>query len=170
MKQSQRYDTGVVLMKKLICILSLYFLSNILNLTFAAPLDSLKVTPLNAAAGEVSIYQISFVASDTLYPDGQISITFPADFDLTNVKIANSTSINGGFKVSVQNNKVILKRTGLGRMVLPKEKVEVKFANVKNPKKAETDFPLIVEFQNRDLNQIQRMEEVSVTLKSTISK
>ena len=154
-------------MKQVLNFLILFSLSN--TIIFAAPQDSVKVNPLNPAAGQVSIYQISFVATDTLYPDGQIIITFPEDFDLSKVIMAGSTTINGGFKVSVQGNKVILKRTGLGRSTIPKETVDVKFANVKNPLAVNKQFSLKVEFQNKSNQQIQRVEEVKVDLKGNVS-
>lgn len=167
MKQWNMNETGVVWMKNFINLLILLLFSN--TLVFAAPQDSVKVNPLNPVAEAISIYQISFVTSDTLYPDGKIAIIFPADFDLSKVIMAGSTSINGGFKVSVQGNKVILRRTGLGRSIMPKERVEVKFANVKNPSVVNKQFSLKVEFQNKSNQQIQRTEEVKVALKGKAS-
>jgi len=98
-----------------------------------AVIDSLSVKPIDPEAGEVSIYQVSFVLSDTLPSDAVIIVTFPEGFDLSRVKVAGSSTINGGFKVSVDGQRVAIKRSGLGRPIPPGESVDVKFANVINP-------------------------------------
>ncbi|MFQ5864705.1 MAG: hypothetical protein ACE5IW_05690 [bacterium] len=155
-------------MKNFIRVLFILLLTN--TLVFAVPQDSVKVIPLNPVVGAISIYQISFVTSDTLFPHGQIFVTFPENFDLSRVKIANSININGGFKVSVNGNKLVLSRTGLGRSIMPNERVEVKFANIKNPSESDKQFTVEVEFQNKSDQQIQRKEKVRVVLKAKNSK
>ncbi|RMD89468.1 MAG: hypothetical protein D6813_10630 [Calditrichaeota bacterium] len=101
--------------------------------SFAATADSVKIHPLQPQAESVSIYEISFVTTEELQPKAQIVVIFPAEFDLSKVKIANSFTINGGFNVEVQGNRVVLKRTGQGDTIPAGKKVEVLFANVKNP-------------------------------------
>lgn len=113
------------------------------SLSWAA-IDSLSVNPIDPEAGELSIYQVSFVLSDTLPSDAVIMITFPGDFDLPRVKLAGSSTINGGFKVSVDGQRVVLKRSGLGRPIPPGERVDVKFANVINPVR-EGEYVITVE-------------------------
>lgn len=135
--------------------------------------DSLKVNALNPAAGATSIYQVSFVTADTLYPDAQITLTFPEAFDLSKVVMANSTSINGGFKVEVNQNSVVLRRTGLGRPIMPGEAVEVKFANVVNPKEFDGEFNLQVEIRKAAASQSQtevRSAETALVLRPVRSK
>ncbi|RKY90591.1 hypothetical protein DRQ15_07065 [candidate division KSB1 bacterium] len=63
---------------------------------------------------------------------------------MSRVKLAGSSTINGGFKVSVDGQRVAIKRSGLGRPILPGENVEVKFANVRNPV-AEGEYVITVE-------------------------
>lgn len=128
-----------------------------------AQADSVRVNALNPVAGEASVYQLSFVASDTLQPDGVIAVVFPSEFDLSNLKIANSTTINGGFKVSVQGNRALLQRSGLGRKVVPNEKVEIKFATIKNPSDTDGTFQATVEFFSNE--QVRRTETSPITLK-----
>ncbi|MFQ5707240.1 MAG: hypothetical protein ACE5HO_07300, partial [bacterium] len=130
-------------MKKILCLV-VTALSGY-TLAFGAPADSVQVNPLNPKAGATSIYQISFVAADTLFPNGSLTLTFPQAFDLSGVRLANSTTINGGFRVKVQGQQVILIRTGLGRMISPNERVEVKFANVKNPQDTQKAYSVKVE-------------------------
>ena len=109
-----------------------------------ATIDSLSVKPVNPEAEAITIYEVSFVLSDTLPSDAVIMVTFPDGFDLSRVKLAGSSTINGGFKVSVDGQRVAIKRSGLGRPILPGESVEVKFANVRNPV-AEGEYVITVE-------------------------
>jgi len=110
-----------------------------------ATIDSLSVKPVNPEAEAITIYEvINFVLSDTLPSDAVITVTFPDGFDLSRVKLAGSSTINGGFKVSVDGQRVAIKRSGLGRPILPGENVEVKFANVRNPV-AEGEYVITVE-------------------------
>ena len=109
-----------------------------------ATIDSLSVKPVNPEAEAITIYEVSFVLSDTLPSDAVIMVTFPDGFDLSRVKLAGSSTINGGFKVSVDGQRVAIKRSGLGRPILPGENVEVKFANVRNPV-AEGEYVITVE-------------------------
>jgi hypothetical protein len=129
-------------------VIKIFFLLSVFSIP-AAGQDSLKVTPLDFRPGNVSIYEISFVARDSLLPDAEIAITFTSEFGLSNVKLANSTVINGGFKVLVEANKIILQRTGAGGIVPPGKKVDIKFANVRNPKQVNADIPLKIEFKNK---------------------
>ena len=109
-----------------------------------ATIDSLSVKPVNPEAEAITIYEVSFVLSDTLSSDAVIMVTFPDGFDLSRVKLAGSSTINGGFKVSVDGQRAAIKRSGLGRPILPGENVEVKFANVRNPV-AEGEYVITVE-------------------------
>ena len=111
--------------------------------------DSLTVRPSSLEAGKASIYELSFVTTDTLNANGQISITFPQGMDLSDLKIASSITINGGFKVRVEGQKVFLTRTGLGRVILPNEKVDIKFGIVRNPIQIDRPFSFQIEFDHK---------------------
>ncbi len=120
----------------------------VFSVTAATPQDSLMIKPANPIQGEPSVYTLSFVTVDTLFPDGIIEITLTEDFDLSKTRLANSTTINGGFTVAVNGNTVVLQRKGTGRLVLPLEKVDVQFGVVKNPQKLQVDFPLRMTVKN----------------------
>jgi hypothetical protein len=111
--------------------------------------DSLSVTPSRLEAGESAVYTLTFVATDTLRPDGQITVTFPPNMDLSGVKVAGSATINGGFQVTTLGQKVVLTRSGLGRSILPGEKAAIKFAVVKNPVEAGISLPVQIEFDHK---------------------
>ncbi|MCG8607198.1 hypothetical protein MJD09_19715 [bacterium] len=117
--------------------------------TSALAQDSLSVTPSSSEAGEFAIYTLTFVTTDTLRPDGQVTVTFPPNMDLSGVKMAGSSTINGGFNVTRLGQKVVLTRSGLGRSIMPGEKATIKFAVVKNPIEAGVSLPVQVEFDHK---------------------
>ena len=95
------FDTGKR-MKRLFLTIILLFLLMSASTTIAQ--NSIAVTPSNSRPGAASIYELSFVTTDTMKSDARIAITFPANFDLSLLRMANSTNINGGFKVQ-ENQK-----------------------------------------------------------------
>ncbi len=145
---------------KFVMIFTLLLLCNILN---AMPADTVRINARNGEAGEKSIYEIYFSVEQEITQNASVVVSFPEDFDLSGVTIASSTTINGGFEVSVNNSSVILKRTGLGKNILPNEKVNIKFANVKNPDSAVNNNKVTIEIRN-DNNQtvLNREEEIQV--------
>lgn len=167
MNQYQFFDTKFGEIMRLTLIILIVLLS--LPISWASPQDSVRINPINPSSGANSIYQISFVARDILHSRGAIAITFPEEFNLSELKMANSTTINGGFKVSVERNKVILQRTGLGRKVMPNESVEIKFAVIKNPPEFTREYQAKVEFLDDD-SRIQRSERVGIRLRKNTSK
>ena len=137
--------------------------------SFASGQDSLRVTPSNLEAGSPSIYELSFVTTDTLNADGQISVTFPQGIDLSDLKIASSITINGGFKVRVEEQQVFLTRTGLGRVILPNEKVAIKFGIVRNPIQGDRPFSFQIEFDHKTTQPVslsRRRKQLNVVFKA----
>lgn len=145
---------------KFITIFALLFMCNILN---AMPADTVRINARNGDAGHKSIYEIYFSVDQEITPNASVVVSFPEGFDLSDVSIASSTTINGGFEVSVNNSSVILKRTGLGKSIPPNEKVNIKFANVKNPDSAVSNQKVTIEIRN-DNNQtvLNKEEEIQV--------
>ena len=145
---------------KFITIFALLLLCNVVS---ATPADTVKINARNGEAGEKSIYELYFSVEQEITPNASVVVSFPEDFDLSGVTIASSTTINGGFEVSVNNSSVILKRTGLGKSIPPNEKVNIKFANVKNPDSAVSNQKVTIEIRN-DNNQtvLNRQEEIQV--------
>ncbi|MDZ7264706.1 MAG: hypothetical protein ONB16_08990 [candidate division KSB1 bacterium] len=137
-------------------ILLMCFISEPLG---AAPADSVQVIAKHAEADANSIYQIRFSATKPIPPKAMIRITFPPEFDLSEVMIAGSTTINGGFELKVDKQVVMLKRSGLGRPIPPNESVDVKFAIVKNPRRAADDYRISVEILDEAEKTIIKRDE-----------
>lgn len=95
--------------------------------------DSLTVQALRAAPGKPSLYELTFVTTDTLKGDADIVVTFPSAFDLSQLQIAGSGQINGGFKLERRGQEVRLRRTGLGEKIPPGRKVSVQLGLIVNP-------------------------------------
>ena len=106
---------------------------------------------LRAVPGEVSLYELSFVTRDTMPAKCEFVIEFPAAMDLSLLQVASSTTINGGFELVREQNRVRVIRTGLGEVVLPGKKVEIKLGIVKNPPDLNSSFDLA--FEIRDTSQ-----------------
>ena len=95
--------------------------------------DSLTVQALRAQPGKPSLYELRFVTTDTLVRDAEIVVTFPRAFDLSQLEIAGSSQINGGFKLERKGQEVHLRRTGLGEKIPPGRKVSLQLGLVVNP-------------------------------------
>jgi hypothetical protein len=95
--------------------------------------DSLAVKALRAEPGKPSLYEVSFVTSDSLATNAAIVVTFPREFDLSQLEIAGSSTINGGFTLERKGQEVRLRRTGLGAKIPPGKKVSIQFGLIGNP-------------------------------------
>lgn len=124
--------------------------------------NELQLKPMFPEAGKVTIYELKFNPPDSLDAKAQLKIVFPKVFDLSKVKMAGSSTINGGFQVDVVDSTVILKRTGLGQTLLPGEKVDVKFANVVNPLTPDEMYEVKVEIWNNNQKLIDKSIDVKI--------
>lgn len=95
--------------------------------------DSLAVKALRAEPGKASLYEVSFVTTDTLPPNASLVVTFPQEFDLSQLEIAGSSTINGGFTLQRKDREVFLRRTGLGSKIPPGKKVSIQLGLIVNP-------------------------------------
>jgi len=95
--------------------------------------DSLAVKALRAEAGKPSLYEVSFVTTDSLARNAAIVVTFPREFDLSQLEIAGSSTINGGFMLERKGQEVRLHRTGLGKTIPPGKKVSIQLGLIINP-------------------------------------
>jgi hypothetical protein len=95
--------------------------------------DSLTVHALRAEPGKPSLYELRFVTTDTLARDAEIIVTFPQAFDLSQLEIAGSSQINGGFKLERKGQAVYLRRTGLGEKIPPGRRVSLRLGLIVNP-------------------------------------
>jgi hypothetical protein len=129
------------------------------NSVMAVPADTIEVVAKHPESGKSSIYQINFVISKPIPPKAIIRVIFPAEFDLSDLMIAGSTTINGGFDLEVDRQMVIMKRSGLGREISANEKVDVKFAIVKNPNQPGDNYKIEIEIlDNEEINIIKQQK------------
>lgn len=128
------------------------------NSILAVPADTIEVIAKHPESGESSIYQINFVVSKPIPPKALIQVTFPNGFDLSNLMIAGSTTINGGFELKVNKQVVTMKRSGLGREVHANERGDVKFAIVQNPNQPADNYKIVIEILDNEEKSILRKE------------
>ena len=152
--------------KSLIIILILLVNFVVVNTMLAIPEDTIKVAVKNPEANAPSIYQINFQISKPISQKAVIKIKFPLSFDLSGLLVAGSSSIKGGFEMTVENQSAILKRTGLGKEIKPNEEVDVKIAIVINPEEAGENYLIQIEvFDDNNERIIQKLESIKITPK-----
>lgn len=95
--------------------------------------DSLAVKALHATPGKPSLYEVSFVTTDSLSANALITLTFPKAFDLSQLEIAGSGTINGGFALTRKGQEVQVRRTGLGVSIPPGKRVSLQLGLIGNP-------------------------------------
>ncbi len=122
--------------------------------------DSVRVQAKHSEAQAKSIYEIFFSISREIPVKAEIVVTFPVDFDLSGILVVGSTTINGGFEFSIDGSKLVIKRSGLGKTIAPNEKVDVKFANVKNPAAPADNYTIKVELKNDRNEALLEKEDV----------
>ncbi len=103
------------------------------NPIVAAGRDSLTVKALRAAPGKPTLYEVSFVTTDSLAANALITISFPKTFDLSQLEIAGSSTINGGFTLTRNGQEVQVRRTGLGVPIAPGKRVSLQLGLIGNP-------------------------------------
>jgi hypothetical protein len=134
-------------------LLLIFFIGLIISTSewaVAAPVDTVEVIAKNSEVNKSSIYQINFIVSKPIPSRAIIRVTFPNEFDLSDLMIAGSITINGGFVLNVDQQVVTMRRSGLGREIPANEKVDIKFAIVKNPKQASDNYDIKVEILGED--------------------
>lgn len=116
----------------------------------AAPTEAtpIKVRALAKQPGEVSLYEISFTTKDSLDRRAEIVLEFPAGLDLSLLRVASSTSINGGFKLTRDRNIVRVQRTGLGATVPPGKNVALQLGLIKNPAQPGSNVEVAIEIRS----------------------
>lgn len=139
----QRCETGKKHILALLFLIALMCWMN--GVAISAPADTVNVIARHPESSAKSIYEIEFKIEKPISPTAMIKIAFPREFDLSELMIASSATMNGGFNLEVQDQILTLKRSGLGREIKSNEKVDVKFAIVKNPLKPADNYRMIVE-------------------------
>ncbi|MBN1352568.1 hypothetical protein JXJ21_24475 [candidate division KSB1 bacterium] len=140
----------------------MFALLSFLQANFVRAQERVELKAIFPNADALSIYEIEFSLNDTLKATSEFKVTFPEAFDLSKVKIAGSSTINGGFSVKVAESTVILKRSGRGTDVLPGNTVDVKFANVKNPATPDATHKIKIEILNPNRRTIEKELELKI--------
>lgn len=102
----------------------------------AAPLfaqGKMSLASLQAKPAQEAMYKLSVTLEHELAADAQIVLDFPEKFDLSTVKIAGSNEVPGGIQFETGQNKLTLKRTGLGKAIAAGKEVAIIFGPLKNP-------------------------------------
>lgn len=134
-------------------------LAFLIQSAMALPADSVEVIAKHPESEASSIYVVKFAVAKPIPAKALFLVTFPPEFDLSDLLIAGSTTINGGFEVSVQKQVVIIKRSGLGKEVPANQKADLKFAIVKNPALPADDYKILVEILDGNESTIFKAEK-----------
>jgi len=129
------------------------------NSVMAVPADTVEVIARHPESGERSTYQINFEVSKPIPVNAIIRVIFPDEFDLSDLIIAGSTTINGGFDLSVNRQVVTMKRSGLGKEIPANAKADVKFAIIKNPDQPSDNYKIIIEILDAEEKSFIRSEK-----------
>jgi len=148
-------------------IIQIFFITLILLSNFifgasalAAPDDTVMVIVKTPQAEARSIYQINFVISKPISPKAIIRVTFPDEYNLSKLLVVGSNTINGGFEMKVEDKVVTIKRSGLGREIKENENVDVKFAIVRNPIRADNNYSVGIEVFDDDNQRIIQKQNI----------
>ncbi len=133
--------------------------------TVSIAANTISVKPENATAGGTSIYHLEFQLDQPLSPQATIIVSFPAGFHLNGVLIAGSATINGGFRVKVNNLDVEIQRSGLGRTIRAGEKVDLRFANVVNPEATDRNYEVRVRIRDNNTVIANKISNVQIAKK-----
>lgn len=112
---------------------------------WTAPADSVEIVAKHPEIKNSSIYQINFVVDKPIPPKAVFRIVFPIGFNLSDLMIAGSTTINGGFLLQVDGQVVTIRRSGLGKEIPANQRVDLKFGIVRNPSEPADDYEIQVE-------------------------
>jgi hypothetical protein len=96
--------------------------------------ETARLSPLDNRPGWNAVYELRFVAADTLSSRARFEVILPAGFDVSGVQLASSRIMDGGFAVKVAQDTVRIFRSGEGKSLPPGTAIDLLFAAVKNPK------------------------------------
>ncbi|MEK7729272.1 MAG: hypothetical protein AAB354_12730 [candidate division KSB1 bacterium] len=113
----------------------------------SSPAD-FSLRALRAELGKASLYDLHFTTRDTLDPLAEMVFEFPRELDLSQLHLASSTSINGGFKIFREGNVVRVRRTGLGETILPDRQVELKLGLIISPQSLAGNLEITFELRS----------------------
>ena len=106
-----------------------------------------RVVALRAEPGELSVYEISFVTQALIPKDAAFVLSFPDSCDLSQLQMAGSNQINGGFRVEKDGTIVRVIRSALGDVIPAGRPVAIRLGAIVNPKDLESR--LSIRFQSQ---------------------
>ncbi len=123
---------------------SLVFWAMALLPAVAHSADTLAVYLVNPQPGGRSICELRFALSRPLPPNAVLRLRFPATFDLSEVQVVGSDRIDGGFRLRTSGQEVVVERSGRGHTIPAGREVDLKIANVRNPRRADPNLTVRV--------------------------
>ncbi len=134
---------------------------------FGLPANQISIHPNDSGNKANSIYHVELKLENDIPANATILCRFPESFDLKNVIIAGSTTINGGFELKVKDNTVIMQRSGLGHVIKANTPVDLKFAEVIAPDVESVTYTIQVEvtvnstsIARQDVNVVVKRQEI----------
>ena len=122
--------------------------------------DSLVVQPLDSKINSNTLYKITFFSSVDIPSDAQIIMIFPSEFDLSQLSLAGSNKIDGGFLLTKDGQRIVVQRKGEGNIVGQRNKVDLLLSVIKNPRIENTAYQLqfqILTNQSVSLTDVQNV-------------
>jgi hypothetical protein len=124
-------------------------------------IDSLVVQPLDSKINSNTLYKITFVSSVDIPSGAQIILIFPPEFDLSQLSLAGSNKIDGGFLLTKDGQRIVVQRKGEGNIVSQRSKVDLLLSVIKNPSIENSTYQLqfqILTNQSVSLTDIQTVD------------
>ena len=94
-----------------------------------------NLAPQLSEITKTTLYEFSVTLQKPLLPTAALVFVFPEEFNLTYLRMAGSSQVNGGFDVMVSGRTVQIKRSGLGAEIPANTALTFLFGNIKNPSK-----------------------------------
>ncbi len=105
-------------------------------------IPELEIRAKQPLPGKMTIYNISFIAPDTLTARAFFALSFPKEFDLEMLEIADSRIVDGGLEIGRKDRRAEISRSGLGKNILPETQVEIEIGLIQNPSDLSTAPPV----------------------------
>ena len=94
-----------------------------------------SLAPQLSVMTKTTLYEFSVTLQQPLLPTAALVFVFPEEFNLTYLRMAGSSQVNGGFNVVVSGRTARIKRSGLGNEISANTEITFLFGNIKNPSK-----------------------------------
>ena len=112
--------------------------------------DALSVSATQLTPEKQAAYIFVFSCPPALSPNASLEIFFPEAMDLEKLILADSRLMVGGFRVSVEQNRALVTRSGLGNTVPENSRIDLILAAVKNASDMEREYTFRVLVRDRD--------------------